>query len=285
MDLETGSSFDMAADEGEVLKPLAFIEDDFIYGTVKKKDIMVDGAGSTVYPMYQLTIAGISTGKAYEQKTYQKSGYYISDIDLQSYTIYLNRIKIDAEGTILPAEEDTIKNSAGAQNKAVPVDTVMDDVKQQVVVFNMSPLEEDEKLGKVEYEMTGLVLADDSRHVSVASATSSTQYFVYVGSKVTLATDDLISAISEADANMGIVLDNEPKYVWKRGRKSYQNAITGIAASGSRRMSTFDPKEKKYKFFVVRTAKARRFDSTFITCSPLSSSNMLRTFPSSKSSA
>lgn len=233
MDLETGSSFDIKANEGEVLKPLAFIEDDFIYGAVKKNDIMVDGAGSTIYPMYKLTISGISTGKAYEQKTYQKSGYYINNIDLQSYTIYLDRIKIDADGTILPAEEDTIKNSVGEQNKAVPINTAMDDVKQQVVIFSMTPLEEDEKLGKVDYEMTGLVLADESRTVSVASATSSTQYFVYVGSKVSLATDDLISAIAEADANMGIVLDNEPKYVWKRGRKSYQNTITGIAVGSS----------------------------------------------------
>lgn len=233
MDLETGSSFDIKANEGEVLKPLAFIEDDFIYGAVKKNDIMVDGAGSTIYPMYKLTISGISTGKAYEQKTYQKSGYYINNIDLQSYTIYLDRIKIDADGTILPVEEDTIKNSVGEQNKAVPINTAMDDVKQQVVIFSMTPLEEDEKLGKVDYEMTGLVLADESRTVSVASATSSTQYFVYVGSKVSLATDDLIAAIAEADANMGIVLDNEPKYVWKRGRKSYQNTITGIAVGSS----------------------------------------------------
>ena len=233
MDLETGSSFDIKANKGEVLKPLAFIEDDFIYGAVKKNDITVDGAGSTIYPMYKLTISGISTGKAYEQKTYQKSGYYINNIDLQSYTIYLDRIQIDPDGTILPAEEDTIKNSVGEQNKAVPITTAMDDVKQQVVLFNMIPLAEDEKLGKVDSESTGLVLADDSRNVSVASATSSTQYFVYVGSKVTLATDDLISAIAEADANMGIVLDNEPKYVWKRGRKSYQNTITGIAVGSS----------------------------------------------------
>jgi len=79
----------------------------------------------------------------------------------------------------------------------------------------------------------GLVLADGSHSISVASATSSTQYFVYVGSKVSLATDDLNRAITEADENMGIVLDNTPKYVWKRGRKSYQNAITGIAVGSS----------------------------------------------------
>ncbi|QFJ55049.1 hypothetical protein [Pseudobutyrivibrio xylanivorans] len=233
MDLETGNNFDISAGSGQLLKPLAFIDDDLIYGRIYEKDITNDGAGTKIYPMYSLTISDISAGSERELKTYTKSGYYITGVRLESYTIYLDRIQVDAEGNILPADEDTIKNSAGEQNKAVPITTEMDDVKQQVVVLNMPPLEEDEKLGKIKYKVTNLVLADESRNISVATSTSSTQYFVYVGNKVTLATDSLIAAITEADENMGIVLDNEPKYIWKRGRKSYQNAITGIAVGSS----------------------------------------------------
>lgn len=233
MDLEKGSSFDLKAPEGQLLKPLAFMDDDLIYGTLNKKDITTDGAGSTIYPMNKLTIADISAGAGRDLMTYQKNGYYITDVSIESYTIYLNRIQIGEDGIITAAEGDTIKNSAGEQNKAVDLAFDTDDVKQQIVTLNMAPLEEDETLGKINYEVTDLVLADESRNISVASATSSTQYFVYVGSKVTLASGDLISAISEADKNMGIVLDNTPKYIWKRGRKSYQNAITGIAVGSS----------------------------------------------------
>jgi len=233
MDLETGSSFNIKAGQGELLKPLSFMDDDLIYGTLKESDITTDGAGSTIYPMYKVSIADITSDNARELMTYQKSGYYITDITLDSYTIYLDRIQIDADGVITSAQEDTIKNSAGAQNKAVDVSTATDDVKQQVLVLTMAELDEDESLGTVSYDITGLELADDSRNISVASATSSTQYFVYVGSQVTLSTDNLISAIEEADANMGIVLDNTPKYIWKRGKKSYQNAITGIAVGSS----------------------------------------------------
>ncbi|MBQ7148866.1 MAG: hypothetical protein IJR96_08960 [Pseudobutyrivibrio sp.] len=233
MDLEKGKTFDITADSGQLLKPLAFMDDDLIYGTIHEKDITLDGAGAKVYPMYSLTIADISGGSAQSLKDYQKNGYYITGVHMESYTIYLDRIQIDADGNILIAEEDTIKNSAGAQNQAVPITTETDEIKQQVVVLNMTPLGEDEALGKVDYKISGLVLADSSRSISVASATSSTQYFVYVGSKVTLATDSLLEAISEADENMGIVLDNDPKYVWKRGRKSYQNAISPIAYGSS----------------------------------------------------
>lgn len=233
MDLETGHSFDITADSGQLLKPLAFMDDDLIYGTLRESDITVDGAGSTVYPMYKLTIADISSGSGRELMNYQKNGYYITDASIESYTIYLDRIQIDGEGIITTADEDTIKNSAGEQNKAVDVLPATDDVKQQVITLNMTPLDEDESLGKIKYDVTGLVLADASRNVSVASATVSTQYYVYVGSTVSLATDDLISAISTADENMGIVLDNTPKYIWKRGKKSYQNSITGIAVGSS----------------------------------------------------
>ena len=233
MDLETGNSFDIEASTGQLLKPLAFMDDDLIYGTLNESDITTDGAGSTVYPMYKLTIADISSGSGRELMTYQKNGYYITDATIESYTIYLSRIQIDGDGIITSADGDTIKNSAGEQNKAVDVTPATDDVKQQVLTLVMAPLDEDEKLGNIDYDITGLVLADTSRNISVASATASTQYYVYVGSSVSLATDDLISAIAIADEDMGIVLDNTPKYVWKRGKKAYQNSITGIAVGSS----------------------------------------------------
>ena len=233
MDLENGTSFDITADSGQLLRPLAFMDDDLIYGTLRESDITTDGAGSTVYPMYKLTIADVSSGDSRDLMSYQKSGFYITDVSIESYTIYLDRIQIDGEGIITAAEGDTIKNSAGEQNKAVDVSIGSDDVKQEIVNLTMAPLDEDEKLGNVNFDITGIVLADSSRSVSVASATSSTQYYVYVGSSVDLATDDLISAINIADQKMGIVLDNTPKYIWKRGRKSYQNAISGIAVGSS----------------------------------------------------
>ena len=233
MDLETGNSFDITAKGGQLLKPLEFLDDDLIYGTLNKSDITTDGAGSTIYPMYKLTIADISQGMPRELMTYQKSGYYITDTSIDSYTIYLERIQIGEDGIITATEGDTIKNSAGEQNKAVDIALATDDVKQQVVTFTMAPLAEDEKLGTVKYDITGLVLADASRNISVSSATASTQYYVYVGNKVALASDDLLAAVTCADEEMGIVLDNTPKYIWKRGRKSYQNPITGIAVGSS----------------------------------------------------
>ena len=233
LDLETGNTWDITASSGQLLMPLAFMDDDLIYGTLYESDITQDGAGATVYPLYKITISDITSGSSNDLMTYQKSGYYVTDVTIDGYTIYLSRIQLQADGTILEAEEDTIKNSAGEQNKAVPITTDTDDIKQQVVILNMTELDEDESLGKISYDVTGLVLDDGTHSISVASTTSSTQYFVYVGSTVTLATDDLIEAISEADENMGIVLDSKPQYIWKRGKKSYANTISDITVGSS----------------------------------------------------
>ncbi len=233
MDLETNTSFDIKADSGQLLKPLGFMDDNLIYGTLFKHSITTDGAGATIYPMFKVSVSDITGGANHELKAYQKSGAFITDVRIDSFTIYLDRIQIDPDGTIFPLKEDFIKNSAGAQNKAVPISTDEDPVKQDVIVLSMDKFDENESLGVVSYDVSNLDLADASRNISVASATSSTQYFVYVGNKVTLATDNLIAAISEADENMGIVLNNEPKYVWKRGRKAFQGFNTNIAVGSS----------------------------------------------------
>ena len=233
LDLETGSSYDISSQSGQLLRPLAFIDDDLVYGTIYSQNIITDGAGTTIYPMYSVTISDISGSSEQQLMNYNKPGYYVTDVSMEGYTIYLSRITIDSDGNILEASSDTIKNSAGAQNQAVPITTDIDPVKEKVVYLNMTPLKDNEKLGRIKQDIPGIVLADSNNIVTVATSAASTQYFVYVGSNVILATDDLISAITTADENMGIVLDNTPEYVWKRGRKSYQNAFTGLAVGSN----------------------------------------------------
>ena len=49
-----------------------------------------------------------------------------------------------------------------------------------------------------------------------------------MGSNVLLATNVTSDAIRFADEQMGIVVDNNSSYVWKKGRKSYVNAFSGL---------------------------------------------------------
>lgn len=227
LDLETSNSFDIKAASDQLLRPLGFMDDDLIYGIVNEKDVSMDEAGTKVYPMSQVIIADITnTAGASQLMSYEKSGVYISDIRIESYTIYLDRIQKDENGNYVETTGDTIKNSAGEQNKAVELTTSVDAARGNVLSITMDELKEGESLGKIISDSPKLAMANHTRDIAVSTSTNSTEYFVYVGSSVTLATDDLLTAITEADANMGLVVDNTPRYVWKRGRKSYQNAIS-----------------------------------------------------------
>ena len=97
----------------------------------------------------------------------------------------------------------------------------------------MTQLGNNENLGKVDYKYSDLSLAENSRTITVSTDATTTKYFVYTGNSVTLATDNLTNAIESASKNMGVVLNNVPEYVWKCGRKPYQNDFTNLVVGSS----------------------------------------------------
>ena len=232
LDLEAGQKYDISAGSGQLVKPLQFIGDDLVYGTIKKKNVTIDSAGSTVYPMHKLTISEIAGNKEKQLMTYSKKDYFVTDVHLESYTLYLDRITM-SDGVIYEAPIDTIQNSAGEQNKAVPIATSIDPNKGKIVTMNLSALKATEKLGKVEYNEAGLVSANGSRDISVTTKNPGDQYYVYIGSTVNLSTDNLTEAVKVADENMGVVINNTQQYIWKRGRKAYVNAFNGMTVGNN----------------------------------------------------
>ena len=51
LNLENSKSFEVAAAAGTYIRPLAFMEDDFIYGEADDSDVYTDSAGNVQFPM------------------------------------------------------------------------------------------------------------------------------------------------------------------------------------------------------------------------------------------
>ncbi|HAQ51324.1 MAG TPA: hypothetical protein DCR12_00990, partial [Lachnospiraceae bacterium] len=64
--------------------------------------------------------------------------------------------------------------------------------------------------------------------ITVTASNANEEYFVYVGSQVLLATNTTSDAIRFADEQMGIVVDNNSSYVWKKGKQPYVNAFSNL---------------------------------------------------------
>ena len=228
IDLEQNKKETISATAGSYLMPLTYMGDDLVYGEVYASSITTDTAGNTVYPIHTIHIVE-QTGSGIDSlMDYSKPGYYITDVELSSYTLTLKRATIE-DGIVTATTNDTIQYSAGEQNKAVPTITRVDDIRGEIVLLCMAELESDEELGKIAFNDSEMIEATTVGNITFDSTVSDGNYYVYVGSQVILSTENLRDAILKADENMGIVIDSSSEYIWKRGRSGYKNTIRGFS--------------------------------------------------------
>ncbi len=220
LDFENGSTFDIDADPGEYLKPLGFMQEDLIYGCAYAKDIQTDGAGTVSFPMKKIMI--ISTDPSHEVlKEYSKPDYYVTDIYLEDYTIYLNRVSFDGI-TYVEADQDTIMNREGNSMEAVTIHSTVTEVKEteyQIdfgnTITNTSPKMITPKDIALEEDRT--VLLNPQRQ--------NERFFVYAKGKVQIGSDILRDAVDRANTDCGVVVGDEAEYLWKRARASAKRSI------------------------------------------------------------
>lgn len=224
VDLTTERVEKISAAEGEYLLPLGFLGEDLVYGAVKISDVEPDAAGKAVYPMYKLSIAGLTAGNVKILKNYEKEGYYIWDVTFDDYTIYLQRMQYNGSGYV-SADTDMIMNREGDTNKTVSVEKKQDEKKQAVMrlVIKKTMSEEQPTLLTPK-----LIFLEEAREVAFEQSELLSEYYVYANGEVLLATDKVSDAIHEANEAMGVVINKEQQYIWKRARKTVQSAFKGM---------------------------------------------------------
>ena len=75
IDFVTEKVTDVTESTSDYVKPLGFMQEDFVYGVAKSADVVVDAAGNTLFPMYQVKIMDTSSEEHEILKTYEKPGY------------------------------------------------------------------------------------------------------------------------------------------------------------------------------------------------------------------
>ena len=214
----------LTAGSGEIVKPLGFMQEDFVYGVAKEADILEDAAGNVTTPMYQIKIMDVSSDTPEVLKTYEKSGYYVSDVTIDGYTMYLNRIQYNGTAFV-EADRDMIMNREGEGDAAVAVTTVTDEIKETLVHLTVQGTAKSKTLRLLTPKET--VLLED-REVTIDDENTTNRYYVYVKGDVVLATDKIATAVITANDKYGVVIADNMEYVWKRARKTTQTAFSDI---------------------------------------------------------
>ncbi len=227
MNLSDQKVSEITAGSGELVKPLGFMEEDFVYGIARESDVFLDAAGNVTFPMYQVKIVDVGADELTELKTYEKTGYYVEDIRMEGSTMYLDRIRYNGTAYV-PADMDMIMNREGEEGKFVTVVTSESEEKQTQVQLKFAE-NNNEKAPRILTPKETIL--PEERVVTLPAEEEGGVYYVYVKGNVVTATRNVAEAVRTANEQMGVVVGEDQQYIWKRSRKTAQQAFADIAVS------------------------------------------------------
>ncbi len=220
LDLEGEQEHSIEGAPGERLKPIGFVESDFVYGTAREGDAETDSMGNASLPMYKVTIVDKNSK---EIKTYQKDGYYIPNAYVEDETIFLDRA-VRTEAGYVGAEQDTIKSQQLEAGRMAEIATSQTEKKQRQVYLALRTGTQEDG-GRPRVVVPKSVVLKEKRTVRLDTGKKQENYYVYEKGRILLATSSLAEAIRCADENMGVAVGSGQEYIWRRGKSASQPTI------------------------------------------------------------
>lgn len=224
IDFTTEKKWEITGASGEYLKPLGFMEEDFVYGIANHMDVEVNAAGNTAFPMKQIHIMDTASEEHEILKSYEKDGYFIESIYIEDFTMYLNRIQYNGTAYI-DADQDMIMNREGDNLKVVDICTDVSEEKETQVQIRLAK-EVAEKAPKLLTPKETIL--EEERSMALSSDEDKVRYYVYVKGDVVLSTDDVSEAVKAANEGMGVVVGDNQQYIWQRSRRTTKNPFSDI---------------------------------------------------------
>ena len=210
LNLQTGDSFEIDAENGEYLKPVGFIKDDFAYGTLKSEDGGQTLAGQSVYPMYKLQIIN---QKQEIVKTYEVADVYLLDGYINDNMLQLNRVA--KNGNIYMAiTPDYITNNEEQAESNIKLESYTEDTRQKVMRLTY---EDGIKDSNAKLLKPKQVLFDKSMTIRFDESTMDGKCYVYALGELQGVYERASYAVIKANEVNGVAVSSRQAYVWERG--------------------------------------------------------------------
>ncbi len=209
--------------DGEYIRLFDVINENVVYGYVKKNDITSTTAGEPLIPCYKLVIAD-AAGKEVK-KAYSSKKQYVTDVKVEGNVMTLSRVKRLGNKKFQRIADDSILNQTEEK-------TSVYDLKSRVTsgtltewyigfpstfIINEVPA----------YEVAADELVTSGRSVHLDEV-KVPKYYVYALGKITGAYEDPAEAIRKADEQMGVVVSASHMVVWERSGSFLMNSIAGL---------------------------------------------------------
>lgn len=226
LDLETAEKVNVKAKEGTSIRILGKVNDNIILGYIKSSSITTDVDGSIIAPAYRVEIIDKKNNVL---KKYEKKGYYTFDVKLEDNVIELIRGVKDRtkDNSYKEAESDYILNYHQQKDKKITVSTrVTDKMLTEEYLTLPSSIELTQK---PEIKSTVNTIIKEDKTIRVAdNIQNEERYYVYAYGELYGVYDTAGEAITVADENMGMVVNQEYKIAWERGNRKPRRELTSV---------------------------------------------------------
>lgn len=209
--------------DGEYIRLFDVINENVVYGYVKKSDITSTTAREPLIPCYKLVIAD-AAGKEVK-KAYSSKKQYVTNVKVEGNVMTLSRVKRSGNKKFQRIADDSILNQTEEK-------TSVYDLKSRVTSGTLtewyigfpSTFIIDE-VPAYEVAMDELVTSGRSVHLDEVKVP---KYYVYALGKITGSYEDPAEAIRKADEQMGVVVSASHMVVWERSGSFLMNSVAGL---------------------------------------------------------
>lgn len=219
MNLETGKSYQVKAEEGAAILPLGFVNTDFVCGMVRDTDAGRTVSGEDIHPMYKVEI---HSGADKVARTYQSDSDYVLGVEVSGGMINLNRVVKNGDSYTQIADSQITSNEKKKESN-ISLESYVTDLKgtQMRLTFADGISDKEPKVLKPKQ-----VLYEKSASVSFDEKQEGTSYYVYGTGRFQGMYDRAGDAVVKADEVDGVVVSSDMKYVWERGNRYLEYLIT-----------------------------------------------------------
>lgn len=226
LNLETGKTDTITANQGYNIRLLGKIDNNIIYGFVKNSNISSLEDGSLFAPLSSVVISSVDKD-ILKSKSYSKEGYYITGITVNDNVIELRRVqKISQDGNIsyIPVQNDNIMNQEKPKEALIGITSSSDkDLMQYYMTLPGDFVMK--KLPKVFSTIDTVITKDPTVRLS-GNEQRQLYYYPYITGGIAGAYQNAADAISIASEGIGFVLNNKRQLVWERGVKAGSSSIS-----------------------------------------------------------
>lgn len=211
------------AAEGEYIRLLGVINENVVYGYVRKNDITSTAAGEPLVPCYKLVITDAS-GKE-EKKTYSGKNRYVTDVTIQGNVMTLSRVRRTGKKKFESISDDSILNQTEEKTSsyALKARVTAGTLTEWYIGFPSNFTIE--KVPNYQTASDELITSGRSVHLDEVKVP---KYYVYALGKITGSYEDPAEAIQKADEQMGVVVSGSHVVVWERSGSFLMNSIAGL---------------------------------------------------------